>query len=107
MKLVTVRLPSLPKYRRSEIPSKSIREFSTTRKCEFPSSTVMNDIFGEQNAETSIFRTCAGIRMDLSDEHSEKASPSISCNAEPDSNDTVESERHPRKHSLQRISTAA
>jgi hypothetical protein len=61
MMLLIVRLTSLPKYRRSEIPSKSTREFSTTLKCEFPSSTVMNDMLEEENAEKSIFRTWAGI----------------------------------------------
>jgi hypothetical protein len=57
-----------PKYRRSEIPSKSTRQLSTTQKCGFPSSTDMNDMLREDNPERWIFRTCAGIRMDLNDE---------------------------------------
>jgi hypothetical protein len=95
MELLTVTILSYPKYRRSEIPSKSAREFSTTRKCEFSSSTLMNDILEKENAETSIIRTCAGIRMDLRHEQCEKARSAISDNAEPDSNDRAESEEHP------------
>jgi hypothetical protein len=52
-----------------------MRKSSTTRKYGFPSS--------------------AGMQMEFSDEHCEKAFPLISDNDEPDSNDRAESEEHP------------
>jgi hypothetical protein len=47
----------------------------------------------------------AGMQIDESDEHSQKAEAWISDRWEPDSNSTEESDRHPEKHWWPRMVT--
>jgi hypothetical protein len=52
------------------MPVKSVRKFPETRKCEFPSSTVIATMPVFESAELAIIWRDAGMKNDFNDEHS-------------------------------------
>jgi hypothetical protein len=102
-----ITVESEPKYRMTEMPSKSSRKLSETRKYRFPSSTVILEMPLLARAEPSIFCSEAGRQIDFNDEQPESAVDSIRVSFDPDSNVKSESEPHHEKQSTPRDSTEA
>jgi hypothetical protein len=90
-----------------EIPSTSSRKLSETRKCRFPSSTVILEMPAPARAEPSICCSDAGRKIDFNDEQPKSALGSIRVSFDPDSNVNDESDLHDEKELSPRNSTEA
>jgi hypothetical protein len=91
----------------TEIPEKSTRKSSETRKFRFPSSIVMLEMPLSARAEPSIVCSDAGRQIDSNDEEPSSALASIRVSFDPDSNVNDESDLHEKKDPFPRNATDA